>query len=304
MKWVQQQKGFTIVELLIVVVVIAILAAITIVAYNGIQNRAKHSSAQSAAAQANKKVAIWLVDNPDQAPDLAQFTTLVGDVNISKYQYTPGVNGAFCITATINSVSYYSSNAQTNPVAGACAGHGLNGQTPITNLITNPSSEVGAMVLGTGGGGTVSRTTAEKYSGAASSLLTKGTGWAYITGGGGNSIGVGGDTVTFSAWVKSSSSPIYFTKRGGGVTYGVSSKAVPLNTWTRISETYTVQAGATSFFIDIGWEAATAPSGTTLYVDASMATSGSTLYNFADGNSPGWAWSGMVNASSSVGTPL
>lgn len=33
--------GFTIVELLIVVVVIAILAAITIVSYNGIQERAK-----------------------------------------------------------------------------------------------------------------------------------------------------------------------------------------------------------------------------------------------------------------------
>jgi len=36
----EQQDGFTIVELLIVVVVIAILAAITIVSYNGIQNRA------------------------------------------------------------------------------------------------------------------------------------------------------------------------------------------------------------------------------------------------------------------------
>lgn len=41
-------RGFTIVELLIVVVVIAILAAITIVAYNGIQNRAKISQAVSA----------------------------------------------------------------------------------------------------------------------------------------------------------------------------------------------------------------------------------------------------------------
>jgi prepilin-type N-terminal cleavage/methylation domain-containing protein len=38
-----RQAGFTIVELLIVIVVIAILAAITIVAYNGIQNRAINS---------------------------------------------------------------------------------------------------------------------------------------------------------------------------------------------------------------------------------------------------------------------
>ena len=50
-----KQSGFTIVELLIVVVVIAILAAITIVAYNGIQNRAKSSAAQALANSVVKK---------------------------------------------------------------------------------------------------------------------------------------------------------------------------------------------------------------------------------------------------------
>ena len=39
----KNNQGFTLVELLIVVVIIAILAAITIVVYNGIQQRARDS---------------------------------------------------------------------------------------------------------------------------------------------------------------------------------------------------------------------------------------------------------------------
>ena len=41
-----RQNGFTIVELLIVIVIIAILAAITVVAYNGIQDRSRTSKIQ------------------------------------------------------------------------------------------------------------------------------------------------------------------------------------------------------------------------------------------------------------------
>ncbi len=47
-------KGFTIVELLIVIVVIAILAAITIVAYSGIQERTRTSAARAHSAQINR----------------------------------------------------------------------------------------------------------------------------------------------------------------------------------------------------------------------------------------------------------
>ncbi len=73
----QNQKGFTIVELLIVIVVIAILAAISIVAYTGIQNRGKASSSQSTASQAVKKAqAYYTVSSTANYPaDVAAFAS-------------------------------------------------------------------------------------------------------------------------------------------------------------------------------------------------------------------------------------
>jgi prepilin-type N-terminal cleavage/methylation domain-containing protein len=54
-----RQAGFTIVELLVVIVVIGILAAITIVSYNGITTRANTVSAQSAAQNVIQKIEIY-----------------------------------------------------------------------------------------------------------------------------------------------------------------------------------------------------------------------------------------------------
>ena len=48
-------RGFTIVELLIVIVVIAILAAITIVAYNGVTSRANAAKNQTDALTVRKR---------------------------------------------------------------------------------------------------------------------------------------------------------------------------------------------------------------------------------------------------------
>lgn len=58
-----KRHGFTIVELLIVIVVIGILAAITIVAYNGIQTRAKNTTQINAAAQYIKLLKLYYVQN-------------------------------------------------------------------------------------------------------------------------------------------------------------------------------------------------------------------------------------------------
>lgn len=63
MKPIRTKPGFTIVELLIVIVVIGILAAITIVAYNGIQTRARNVSRASEGTQAAKLLASYKAQN-------------------------------------------------------------------------------------------------------------------------------------------------------------------------------------------------------------------------------------------------
>lgn len=68
----RRKSGFTIVELLIVIVVIAILATISIVAYNGIQNRAKTSAGQELASQIVKKLEAYNAVNGEYPITRAQ----------------------------------------------------------------------------------------------------------------------------------------------------------------------------------------------------------------------------------------
>lgn len=105
MQWVSRRKGFTIVELLIVIVVIAILAAITIVAYNGITARTKDSVAQASVQQAFKKVeAQKAIDGtyPAQLSD----SGIVNTQDIT-YGYALVESGSrACVYAQVGGVSY------------------------------------------------------------------------------------------------------------------------------------------------------------------------------------------------------
>ncbi len=76
------RRGFTIVELLIVIVVIGILAAITIVAYNGIQGRASATSKVSDIRAIQKAIEAYKAVNgsyPSTGSDYWRFQRSSGD---------------------------------------------------------------------------------------------------------------------------------------------------------------------------------------------------------------------------------
>ena len=65
MVMVKSRSGFTIVELLIVIVVIAILAAITTITYSNIQKRARDSHRKSDLSTLAKAYGLYRIDNGD-----------------------------------------------------------------------------------------------------------------------------------------------------------------------------------------------------------------------------------------------
>lgn len=95
-------SGFTIVELLIAIVVIAVLAGITVTAYSGIQRRAYDTSVQADLSNIVKKMEIARVSSatstyPTTNPDIA--TATIGlSVSKTAYQTSPDVsyNLLFC----------------------------------------------------------------------------------------------------------------------------------------------------------------------------------------------------------------
>jgi len=98
-------SGFTIVELLIVIVVIGILAAITIVAYNGVQSRGKTSAAHSSAASTAKKAELY---NTEVGNYPLAMSNLTSAPSTASYNLTGIVSGGTLSNSTpTNAVTYY-----------------------------------------------------------------------------------------------------------------------------------------------------------------------------------------------------
>lgn len=126
MQWAKNKKGFTIVELLIVVVVIAILAAITIVAYNGIQNRARDSVVKNEASLGLKQIKMFASTNNDSfpssitscpTPTAGAACILNNSTNTLAYFGTPNF---FCLSVNDGKGAIYSVTQTGQVTAGSC----------------------------------------------------------------------------------------------------------------------------------------------------------------------------------------
>ena len=313
-----QYSGFTIVELLIVIVVIGILAAITIVAYRGVQSRAQAAAVSSALQQTSKKLALYAVDNGAFPVSLAT----VGISNASGVAYQYSVNNAitpqtYCVTAT-NGTTSYNVTSTTSPSNGGCAGHGVGGVAAITNTVVNPSFETNLTDWSTGNA-TLTQTTSWASSGTNSIVVTPNNASSsdsYITAGGGQGgmrMGmVAGGTYTLSARLNipvsltGSTDPLRAARitawqNAGGYSYQSAGGNTSAGDYS-LSVTFTLAAGATEAFIRL-YNGALQGGGAVRY-DSVMLTSGPNQYTYADGASSGWVWNGTANASTSTGPPL
>lgn len=243
----QGRRGFTIVELLIVIVIIGVLAAITIVAYNGIQDRARISATTSALAQANKKIRVWQVSNSDQYPATLTDAGITESENVV-LQYTSDNSitpGTYCLTATYGTINYYVDNTSGTPKTGVCAGYNLLvwNKTKPGAIVPIPSATVD--------------TTTYRTSTSSMRIGPASTGQSLA----GNPYGnTAGQTYTVSMWVRTDSN-WNGTSSNSKIRFGDANTSALLTacgyggvkiSWQQVTCSFTLTAGSPQVAITVG----------------------------------------------------
>lgn len=122
--FLRRHAGFTVVELVIVVIVVGVLASMTVITYNVVNRNATESSVKSDLRQAQAVITMLATRNVGQYPTSLS-TADINASNGNNFAYT--VNNAstpptYCLVATDRTgrVSFYITHTQKIPMQGAC----------------------------------------------------------------------------------------------------------------------------------------------------------------------------------------
>ncbi len=258
--WAYKSRGFTIVELLIVIVVIAILAAITIVAYTGIQDRAKASALQSEVTSVARKVEAEKAQSSSE-----QYPSSLASLNVSgagvDYYYS-ATDNSYCVTKANGSIRYSATSSHSSAVQGDCGVNDIvgwykmnnngvdDGPIGVTATLTSVTSVAGQGGSANGAysfNGTNSQLYAPSYFGLTSTNATLSS-WVYVSSSSdygvfvrvgttsgtgadpaGYGIGMGGTTLSYAG--------TYLGAVFEGRRWVMSTAGIPLNVWNHVALT-------------------------------------------------------------------
>lgn len=113
------QFGFTIVELLIVIVIIGILATLAIVAYSGVAHSAREAAVKSETGQISRSLAAYSAVNGSYPADATTAGAKTGGGRLLDYGVS--TDGArYCATVSDGDIAYHASWSNSVPQPGAC----------------------------------------------------------------------------------------------------------------------------------------------------------------------------------------
>lgn len=146
------RRGFTVVELLIVIVVIGILAALTIIAYTNVQNNARAAVLKSDLEQGVKSLELYKYKNAEQYPvdqAAAEAAGLKSSSGVSLFYQKNAATNRYCITESSNYQYHFVTSVSKRPAPGSCDGlvgwWPFNGDTEDYSVTANTTINYGAV---------------------------------------------------------------------------------------------------------------------------------------------------------------
>jgi prepilin-type N-terminal cleavage/methylation domain-containing protein len=198
----KHRSGFTIIELMVVIVIIAILATVTFVSYLGITQKAAATVLKLDLNNASTGMALYKINNNSYPADLAaaQSENVLPSGNDTVYQYTLN-GGDYCLSVTsvkAGNYAYHFSSLVGAIEDGVCSGHKAPGEAKLP-------SELNLEILVVAGGG-AGQTASDRTGGGggaggvvymSSKSISVGDAYPVVVGIGGSSSGQSGKNSYF-----------------------------------------------------------------------------------------------------------